>query len=166
VISNELMRPTFAIALLIIFLAAACGSRPAAAPEAEKTKAIPAGIQEEKEPQSVSLPAQRTESAARKVQPTKIPSPDPLAGEAPRDHALDKIDWGREATLDEIIAMAKRGEIQQIEWHVMPNIIRAEAPDGRILHIRNENKGIDIRSTLINAGIRLGKGGIGFRHVF
>ena len=154
------------MATLILFLAAACGNHPAGAPEAEKTKAASAGIPKEKESPSVSLPAQQTESAGSKVKPTKIPSSVPLAGETPKDNAFIKIDWGREATLEEIIAMAKSGEIQQIEWHVMPNIIRAQASDGRIFHIRNENKGIDIRNVLINAGIHIGKGGVDFRHMF
>jgi hypothetical protein len=154
------------MATLILFLAAACETHPAGAPEAEKTKAAFAGIPKGKESPSVSLPGQKTESASSKVKPTKIPSPDPFAGETPKDNTSMKIDWGREATLEEIIAMAKSGEIQQIEWHVMPNIIRAQASDGRIFHLRNENKGIDIRSVLINAGIHLGKGGVDFRHMF
>jgi hypothetical protein len=62
--------------------------------------------------------------------------------------------------------MAQNGRIREIEWHVMPNIIRVLAVDGRIFHLRNENKGIDIRSEMINAGIKIGKGGIDFRHVF
>ena len=159
-------RSTFAIAALILFLAAACGNHPAGAPEAEKAKAIPAGIQKEKESASVALPAQRRESAGGNVKPTKIPSSDSSTRETPSDNAFAKIDWGREATLEEIIAMAKSGEIQQIEWHVMPNIIRAQATEGRIFHIRNENKGMDIRNVLINAGIHIGKGGVDFRHMF
>jgi hypothetical protein len=168
VTSNESIRLTSTIASLAIFLAVACGIRPAGGPEAEKTKAIPADIQnqKEKEAPSVSLPARQAESVGHKVKPTRIPSPDPFAGETPRDNADIKIDWGREAALEEIIAMAKSGEIQQIEWHVMPNIIRAQVSDGRIFHIRNENKGIDMRNTLTNAGIHIGKGGISFRHVF
>jgi hypothetical protein len=166
VISNESIKPIYAIASLVIFLAVACSPRPAGSPEAEKTKTIPANFQKQKEPPPVSLPAQRIESAGGKAKPAKIPSSDALTDGTHRDYAINKIDWGREATLDEIIAMAKRSEIQQIEWHVMPNIIRAQARDGRIFHIRNENKGIDIRNELINAGIQIGKGGISFRHVF
>jgi len=166
VISNKSIRLTFGIALLTIFLAVACGTRPAGDPEAEKTKSIPAGIQKAKESPSVPLPAQRMKSAGGKVQSAISPSPDLLTGETPGEDASNKIDWGREATHDEIMAMAKSGEIQQIEWHVMPNVIRAQALDGRIFHIRNENKGIDIRNTLTNAGVHLGKGGIVFRHVF
>ena len=165
-ISNRSIRLTFGIALLTIFLAVACGTHPAGAPEAEKAKSIPADIQKAKESPSVPLPAQRIKSAGGKVKSAISPSPHLLTGETPREDASNKIDWGREAALDEIMAMAKSGEIQQIEWHVMPNIIRAQALDGRIFHIRNENKEIDIRNTLTNAGIRLGKDGIVFRHVF
>ncbi len=88
------------------------------------------------------------------------------AGCREKPNRAPEIDWGKEITLDEIIAMAKSGQIQEIEWHVMPNIIRAQASDGRIFHIRNENKGVDLRNKLINAGVRIGEGGISFRHVF
>ncbi len=88
------------------------------------------------------------------------------SGEVPSDRISEKVNWGREITLDEIIAMAKDGQIQEIEWHVMPNILRAQASGGRIFHLRNENKGVDLRNKLINAGVRIGNGGITFRHVF
>lgn len=88
------------------------------------------------------------------------------SGEAPSYRISEKVNWGREITLDEIIAMAKGGQIEEIEWHVMPNILRAQASGGRIFHLRNENKGIDLRNKLLNAGVRIGNGGIIFRHVF
>lgn len=163
---NALIRPAFAIVSLILLLVVACTTHPADTPEAEKTSALPGRILEAKKPQSVPLPARRMESAGSKLKPAKGPSPDPSTDETQKNHASDNIDWGREAALDEIMAMAKNSEIQQIEWHVMPNVIRAQAVDGRVLHIKNENKGIDIRNTLIKAGINLGKGGIVFRHVF
>jgi hypothetical protein len=166
VISSELVRPMFAIASLILLLGVACGTHPAGAPETETTKALPRQIREAQGPPSVAMPPQREEFAGNKLKREESPSPDPVIDETPKDSAAKKIDWGREATLDEIMAMAKNGEIPQIEWHVMPNVIRAEAADGRIFHIRNENKGIDIRNTLIRAGISIGKGGISFRHVF
>jgi hypothetical protein len=163
---SESIGSTFPFASLILLVAAACGTRPAGVPEAEKAIALPGRIQEAKEPQSAPLPARRVESAGSKLKPTKGPSPDPLMVETPKNQDSGTINWGREATLDEIMAMAKNGEIQQIEWHVMPNVIRAQAADGRIFHIRNENKAIDIRNTLISAGINLGRDGIVFRHVF
>lgn len=165
-VSNESIRPTLAVASLTLLMAVACGTHPIGAPEAEKTKALPGQIQEAKETQSVPLPARRVESAGSRLQPAKSPPPDPLIDETPKDQTSNTINWGREATLDEIMAMAKSGEIQQIEWHVLPNVIRAQAANGRIFHIRNENKGIDMRNTLIDAGVNLGKGGIVFRHVF
>jgi len=88
------------------------------------------------------------------------------AGETRENGSSEKIDWGRETTAGEIVAMAKKGEIREIQWHVMPNVLRAEAADGRIFHIKNENKGIDLRSMLIDAGVRVGNGGVSFRHVF
>ena len=84
----------------------------------------------------------------------------------PVPSAEDETDWGREISLDELIAMTRGGQIQEIQWHVMPNILRAMASDGRIFHFRNENKGVDLRNTLINAGVKIGKGGVSFRHFF
>ncbi len=163
---SESLGSTFAFASLILLVAAACGTHPAGGPEAEKAKALPGQIQEANEPQSAPLPARRVESGFSELKPTKSPSPDPLMVETPRNQGSGTIHWGREATLDEIMAMAKNGEIRQIEWHVMPNVIRAQAADGRLFHMRNENKAIDIRNTLIGAGINLGRDGIVFRHVF
>ena len=77
-----------------------------------------------------------------------------------------EIDWGAEVGLDEMIAMAKEGRIAEIEWHVMPNVLRAKAVDGTVYSLRNENKGVDLRSKLIEAGVRIGEGGVEFRHVF
>jgi hypothetical protein len=164
VASKESIGPIFLMAaLLTMFLAVACGRRPDGSPDAERTDAIPENLPKKKEPQPVSLPAKRTETAGHKVESAQISATDPSADETPTDPANNKIDWGREAALDEILAMAKSGAIQQIEWHVM---LRAQTIDGRIFHIKNENKGIDIRNTLIKSGIQVGKGGISFRHLF
>ena len=141
----------FVVASLAISLLAGCG-------EADKTKPT------SQEP--TSSIALLKKPAQHKVKAAKTSSPDPPADEASKGETFEKVDWGQEVTLDEIIAMAKNGRIQVIEWHVMPNIIRVLALDGRIFHLRNENKGVDMRNTLINAGIRIGKGGIDFRHVF
>ena len=80
--------------------------------------------------------------------------------------ASNAVNWGREINIDEMTAMAKKDLIAEIQWHVMPNILRAEAFDGKIYHIKNEDKGVDLRATLIKAGVRIGKDGILFRHVF
>lgn len=75
-------------------------------------------------------------------------------------------DWGSEVNLDEMIAMARKGEIVEIQWHVMPNVLRAQAADGKIYHLKNESKGVDLRNTLLKSGVTIGKGGVLFRHVF
>jgi hypothetical protein len=85
--------------------------------------------------------------------------------ETDRDTA-GEIEWGREVNLDEMIALAQAGQIEEIQWHVLPNILRAQAPEGEIYHLRNENKGVDLRNKLLEAGVRLGKEGVLFRHVF
>jgi hypothetical protein len=89
-----------------------------------------------------------------------------MAGGVPKDQEFEKIEWGHEIKLDELVMLAKSGQIREIEWHVMPNVIRAVASDGRIFHFKNENRGVDLRNLLINAGVQIGKGGISFRHVF
>jgi hypothetical protein len=160
------MQSTLMVALLIIFLLAACGSQPAGSPEADKIRAMPQDLQKENKLRSAHSAAQPKEPAGREVKRAKFSSPDAAPDEAPKDQNLEKVDWGREITLNGIIAMAQSGEIQEIEWHVMPNIIRVLALDGSLFHFRNENKGVDLRNTLIGAGIRIGKGGVIFRHVF
>ena len=76
------------------------------------------------------------------------------------------IDWGQEVSLDEMIAMAKEGQLLEIQWHIMPNILRARASDGSIYHFRNENKGVDLKNRLIEEGVPIGKEGLQFRHFF
>jgi hypothetical protein len=92
--------------------------------------------------------------------------PAQLSGGVPNEQEIEKIDWGREVKLDELMEMAKRGRIQEIQWYVMPNVIRAVASGGRAFYLKNENRGVDLRKLLIDAGIHIGKGGINFRHVF
>ena len=160
------MHSTLIVALLTIFLLAACGSQPAGSPDAGKMRAMPQNLQKEEELRPVHSSTQPKERAEPEVRRAKLSSPDPAPDEAPKDQDLEKVDWGRGITLDGIIAMAQSGRIKEIEWHVMPNIIRIFASDGSFFHFRNENKGVDLRNTLINSGIRIGKGGIIFRHVF
>lgn len=80
--------------------------------------------------------------------------------------SASEIEWGREITFDEMMAMAQKSQIEEIQWHVLPNILRARCVDGSTYHFRNENKGVDLRSRLIEAGVRVGNGGLQFRHVF
>jgi len=89
-----------------------------------------------------------------------------ISDDAPANQDFEKTDWGVEITLDEIVAMAKGGRIQEIQWHVMPNVLRVLTPEGEIFHLKNENKGVDLRNMLMDAGVRIGKEGIRFRHVF
>jgi hypothetical protein len=102
------------------------------------------------------------------VKKSKPPNPPPAAstGETEEDGEFEKIDWGKEATAGEVVAMAKSGDIREIEWHIMPNILRAVASDGRFFFVRNENNGFDMRGMLVKSGVQVGKGGIPFNHVF
>jgi hypothetical protein len=165
-ISNRWAQLFFVILLPAISLLVACGEQSSGSPEAGKPKiAADVASQEGKLP-AVSSPADPTEPEKSKPKPPEIIPADPPEDKSQKEQAFEDVDWGREVNLDEMIAMAKKGQIVEIQWHVMPNILRAQASDGLIFHLRNENKGVDLRNTLINAGVKVGKGGVLFRHVF
>jgi hypothetical protein len=86
--------------------------------------------------------------------------------EITEDQDFERMDWGQEVSLDEIVFMAKTKRIREIQWHVLPNVLRVLAADGGIFHLKNEYKGVDLRNVLIDAGVKIGPGGIPFRHFF
>lgn len=92
--------------------------------------------------------------------------PSHAAGQISNAGEFEKINWGRETAVTEIVAMAKDGQIREIEWHIMPNILRAVASDGRSYYVKNANKGVDLHGMLLKEGVRVGKGGVEFRHLF
>lgn len=151
-------------AVFALHLLSGCGDQPSASrgtPKASK-RDIPSQANASP-PSPPAVPA--TKAAGRRVQLSENP-PARSTMQAKEDGGLEKIEWGHEASAAEIIAMAKNGEIREIEWHIMPNILRAVASDGRIFFVRNENKGLDMRGMLADAGVQVGKGGVAFRHVF
>jgi hypothetical protein len=154
--------------MLILALCAlsGCGEPPEETIETAKPDVL-SDTPEVEEALPSNLPSIEPEEAEepKPAIPETVPA-DPPAEESLERENPDDIEWGSEINLDEMIAMAKEGSLREIQWHVMPNILRAEAVDGRIFHLRNENKGVDLRNTLIEAGVRIGKGGIIFRHVF
>jgi hypothetical protein len=164
--SNRLTRLFLVIPLPAILLLAACGEQSGGSPEAGKPK-IAADIvsQDEKLP-AISSPAEPVDPEKSEPKPREIIPADPPENGSQKGRAFEDVDWGREINLDKMITMAKKGQIVEIQWHVMPNILRAQASDGRIYHIRNENKGVDLRNTLINAGVKIGKEGVLFRYLF
>jgi hypothetical protein len=109
---------------------------------------------------------QREESQRPKTKIAENLSPDSAEEEPAKETDGEDIDWGQEIGLAEMIEKAKSGKIREIQWHVMPNVLRAETPDHRFFHLKNEDKGVDLRNTLMNAGVKIGKGGVFFRHVF
>jgi hypothetical protein len=145
-------------AVLTTLLLAACVDRPAGSVGAGKANGR--NLRQEKPMLPDHSPAEANKVAARKSKPAEA------AGQIQPERESEKVDWGREAGAAEIIALAKNGEIREIEWHVMPNILRALASDGRVFFVRNENRGMDMRGMLIKAGVPVGNGGIVFRHVF
>jgi hypothetical protein len=138
IISNRLTQLYFVILFPAIFPLAAWGEQSSGSPDAGKPT-IAADVASQKE---------KLDDGSQKEQ------------------AFENVNWGLEVNLDELVAMAKKGQIVEIQWHIMHNILRAHASDGRIYHIRNENKGIDLRKTLINAGVKIGKEGVLFRYLF
>ncbi len=163
---NRRMQSIWGFPAAAMLLLAACGDPSVDGPESVNPDAIARGIaQKEKTP--VFLPAaQPTESEKQGAEIQEELPPDPAKEESPKETGFEEVEWGREISLAEMITMAKGGEIREIQWHVMPNILRAQAFDNRIFHLRNENKGVDLRNMLIREGVRIGNGGIAFRHVF
>ena len=135
------MQSLFIVLLLVILLSTGCGNQSSDMTEDGKEKVLKSG------PKEGSLPQTDKKESLQK-------------------QSLVEVDWGREVYLNEMIEMAREDRIKEIQWHVMPNILRAETSDGNIYHLRNENKGVDLRNTLIDEGVRIGKGGVLFRHVF
>jgi len=166
IISNRLTRLYFVILLSAFLLTAACGEQPGGSPESVKPETAADVVSQEEKLPAVSSPAEKVEPEKSEPKPREIIPADPPEKESQKEQALEDIDWGLEVNLDEMITMAKKGQIVEIQWHVMPNILRAQAADGGIYHLRNENKGVDLRNTLINAGVKVGKEGILFRYLF
>jgi hypothetical protein len=166
IISNRLTWLYFVILLPAILLPAACGEKSGGSPETGKPKTAADIIPKEEKLPAISTSAEPVEPEKSEPKPREIIPADPPENESQKKRALEDIDWGREVNLDEMITMAKKGQIVEIQWHVMPNILRAQASDGRIYHLRNENKGVDLRNTLINAGVKVGKEGVLFRYLF
>ena len=154
------------IPLPVLLLLTACGDPPAPVSKERRTKTTSQNLQQKEEPPRFPPPEQQKEPVERKEIPVETASPDPYIEETTQDNGFVVVDWGREISLDEIMTMAKSGRIRKIEWHVMPNIIRFLTVDDKIFHLRNENKGIDIRSKMTDAGLKVGKGGIDLQHVF
>ncbi len=165
-IFDRTKRPIWIIASLALILPAACLIQSDGGSETTKTKSATQSPQIAKQSNPDSADAQSIAPEADKPKPAKTPSLDLSIGNAPEDPDIGKIDWGQEIPLDEILAMAKSGRVQEIEWYVMPNTIRILDLDGKLFHLRNERKSVDMRNKLINEGVKIGKGGISFRHVF
>ena len=149
-----------------MLLLTACGDQPAPVSKERNKKTTSQKIQKKEEPPPSPPAEPQKEPVERKEMPAKTASRDLYIEEPMQDNGFIEVDWGREISLDEIMTMAKSGRIQKIEWHVMPNIIRFLTVDDKIFHLRNENKGIDIRSKMTDAGLKIGKGGIDLQHVF
>lgn len=165
-VSNRTIQSFFIVLLLEIFLWAGCGNQSADIAEDGKAKGATRDSGEEEELLSTASSIEPTESEVSQGKPIQSSSPEKAENEPAQQESPVEVDWGREVDLDEMIAMARDDRIREIQWHVMPNILRAEASDGQLFHLRNENKGVDLRNTLLDAGVRIGKGGVQFRHVF
>ena len=109
---------------------------------------------------------ERRAGSPEKVKNSSALNESKAGSSAPTKIASEEMAWGDEIALDGLVQMAKDGQIQEIQWHVMPNIIYARTVDSRAFHIKNENKGVDIRKVLEDSGILIGEGGIVFRYLF
>ena len=163
---RDQLKLVFGMLILALCALSGCGEPPADTAETAKPDVLPE-IPKAEEALPSNPPSIEPEETIKPepALPEAVPK-DPPEEESPQQESPDDIEWGREISLDEMIAMAKSGSIREIQWHILPNILRADTVDGRIFHLRNENKGVDLRNTLIDAGVRIGKDGIIFRHVF
>lgn len=150
----------------VIFLSLGCGNQSSDMAEDGKARVVTQDSRQEEELSATASPMEPTKSDGSQDKPIQSPSSEKLKKGSLQQQSLGEVDWGREIDLDQMIVMAKKGRIVEIQWHIMPNILRAEASDGEIFHLRNENKGVDLRNALINAGVKVGKGGVLFRHLF
>jgi hypothetical protein len=164
--TNRRMRLIWGIPCGIMLLLAACGNPSMEGPEARNPKAVTHGDARKETLPAIPPSEQQKQSQKAEAKVPDRPLPDPGEEEPEREKGSDEVEWGEKISLDEMIAKAKSGEIREIQWHVMPNILRAQTVDNRIFHLKNENKGVDLRNALINAGVKVGEGGVIFRHVF
>jgi hypothetical protein len=163
---NKLIKAILGISCAIIFLLSACGGSPVDRSESGNPKTTVHDITPKEElPEVPSTEKPKESEKPKSVISENIP-PDSAEEEPAREKDSEDIEWGQEIGLAEMIEKAKSGEIREIEWHVMPNVLRAQAWDHRIFHLKNEDKGVDLRNTLMSAGVKIGEGGVIFRHVF
>jgi hypothetical protein len=160
-VCDKTLQPLFIVLLQLILLSFGCGNQSPDVTEDGKGKAITSGSI-----QGGGLSATASSTGPTESESSQDTLSERAKNESPGQGPLVEVDWGREVNLDEMIAMAREDRIREIQWHVMPNILRAEASDGKIFHIKNENKGVDLRNKLIDAGVRIGRKGVIFRHVF
>ena len=166
VMANIPMRSIWAISCAAIIMLAACGDASIDNPELNNPDRIASDIVQEEELPAIPSREQAKEPEEAKTETPEIRLPDPVKEDPPEETGTEVIEWGQEIDLAEMIAKARSGEIQEIQWHVMPNVLRAQTLDDRIFHLKNENKGVDLRNALIDAGVQIGSGGVIFRHVF
>ncbi len=164
--SDRVIQTLFMILLQVIFLSLGCGNQSADTTEDGKAREATQDSRLEEELLMTASSIESTETDVSQDKPIQGTSSETAKKESLQQQSLGEVDWGREVDLDEMITMAKKGQIVEIQWHIMPNILRAEASDGEVFHLRNENKGVDLRNALINAGVKVGKGGVLFRHLF
>lgn len=112
--------------------------------------------------------ASASASAATPVSalPAEAPTTDPDSRAADEHGDYVEVAWGAEVTFDEMIEMAKRGEIVVIEWYAMPNAIRLVTHDRHYYHVKNEKYGRSARKELVAAGVKVDKGGIPLNYYF
>lgn len=163
---NRLMQLIWIILSAAAFLLAACTESSVDSPDLRNPETFAPEVEPKEELPAIPPDPQPPESEDQEAKIPESSSPVPVEEDPPAEPAGEEIDWGQEVDLAEMIAKARSGEICEIQWHVLPNILRAQAYDGRIFHLRNENKGVDLRNKLISEGVQIGKGGIEFQHVF
>ena len=153
------------ILILIPAYLSGCGSKQ---PELGRATAAPADIPavESSSATPSSTPGEDTNSPAKQATSSSARPTSASGEDIDAENGAEQIEWGQQVDPEKLLELARSGDVFEIQWHVMPNVIRFMMNDGKIYHLKNAEVSIDILKFLENAGIKVGKEGITFRYSF
>jgi len=124
--SDRAIQTLLMILLQAIFLSVGCGNQSADMTEDGKARAVTQDSRQEEELFATASSMEPTKSNGSQDKPIQGTLSETAKKESLPQQSLGEVDWGREVDLDQMIVMAKKGQIVEIQWHIMPNILRAE----------------------------------------
>ena len=72
----------------------------------------------------------------------------------------DVFIWGEEITLERFVELAKKQEIQYVEWFAEPDRLRIFTTAGEKFNYKNERTKLDIPKYMQEQGVKVGEGGL------